>query len=102
MTVYNKLVRDKIPEMIENSGETAYTRILDQQEYLIHLEQKLDEEVKEFHRDRNLEELADIMEVVYALAEAMGESKQELLRSYQRKNDERGGFSKRIFLIAKE
>ena len=99
---FNKLVRDKIPAMIEAAGEKTVTRILGEEEYLNALEQKLDEEVGEFHEERNLEELADILEVVYALAEAVGYSKEELLAACQAKNDRRGGFGDRIFLISKE
>ena len=102
MTVYNKLVRDKIPEMICAQGEIPHTRILDQEEYTAHLEAKLDEEVGEFHRDRNLEELADVLEVVYALAENMGHTRQELEAVYVRKHEARGGFRDRIFLMSKE
>ena len=102
MVVYNKLVRDQIPDMIRAQGETPVIRILDTEEYLQHLETKLDEEVEEYHRDKNVEELADILEVVYALAEAMGCTKEELLQVYQKKHDARGGFEKRIFLISKE
>ena len=64
MTLYEKLVRDKIPEMIRAGGEMPHVRILEDQEYHVRLEAKLDEEVTEFHRDQNLEELADILEVV--------------------------------------
>ena len=60
MVVYNKLVRDQIPDMIRAQGETPVIRILDTDEYLQHLETKLDEEVGEYHRDKNAEELADI------------------------------------------
>lgn len=102
MTVYNKLVRDKIPELIRVQGETPHTRILEQAEYTACLESKLDEEVREFHRDRNLEELADILEVVYALAEDLGNTRQELEAVYERKHEARGGFRDRIFLISKE
>lgn len=102
MTVYNKLVRDKIPDLIRSQGETPRTRILDQEEYTACLGAKLDEEVKEFHRDRNLEELADILEVVYALTENLGHSRQELEAVYDRKHDARGGFRDKIFLISKE
>lgn len=70
--IYNKLVRDRIPEIIEARGKKPNVRILEQEEYLHHLEAKLDEEVAEYHRDKNAEELADILEVVYALAEANG------------------------------
>lgn len=102
MTVYNKLVRDRIPELIEQKGEHPVVRILDDAEYTEQLERKLDEEVAEYHRDRNLEELADIMEVVFALTENLGASREELMEAYRRKNEKRGGFSKRIFLVAKE
>lgn len=102
MTVYNKLVRDKIPEMIRKQGETPCIRFLEQEEYLHHLEAKLDEEVGEYHRDKNAEELADILEVVFALAEAVGCTKEELLAVYQKKHDARGGFRDRVFLISKE
>ena len=100
--IYNKLVRDRIPEIIEAQGETPNIRILEQEEYLHHLEAKLDEEVGEYHRDKNAEELADILEVVYALAEANGVARQELMAVYQKKHDARGGFEKRIFLISKD
>ena len=100
--VYNKLVRDKIPEMIRAQGETPNIRILNQEEYLYHLEKKLDEEVAEYHKDKNIEELADILEVICALAEAIGCSKEELLAAYEKKHTDRGGFRDRVFLISKE
>lgn len=99
---YNKLVRDKIPDIIRNQGEQPNIRILEDAEYRVNLERKLDEEVTEFHRDQTLEELADILEVVFALAESKGASKAELLKMYQEKHDKRGGFRDRIFLISKE
>ena len=102
MTVYNKLVRDRIPEIIRAQGEAPRTRILEPQEYTALLEAKLDEEVREFHGDRNLEELADILEVVYALAEDLGHTRQELEEIYNCKHEKRGGFRDKIFLISKE
>ena len=102
MVVYNKLVRDRIPEMIESQGEKPNIRILEQEEYLRHLESKLDKEVGEYHRDKNADELADILEVVLALAEAHGVTRQALLSVFQKKHDARGSFEKRIFLISKE
>ena len=98
MPVYNKLVRDKIPEIIENAGKTSHTRILDNNEYITELDRKLDEECAEFHKDKNVEELADIMEVVYALARAVGSSPDELESVRKDKADKRGGFEKKIFL----
>ena len=100
--MYNKLVRDKIPDMIKEQGEVPHIRILPAEEYTHALEQKLDEETAEFHKEKNLQELADILEVVYALAEDLGSTKGELLRIYEQKHEKRGGFRERIFLISKE
>ena len=100
--IYNKLVRDKIPQIIEAVGGKAEVRILSDEEYLASLEAKLDEEVGEYHRDKSPEELADILEVVYALAAARNVSKVELEEIYQKKHDARGGFEKKIFLISSE
>ena len=100
--VYNKLVRDKIPAIIEANGQKPVTRILNEEEYMASLEQKMDEEVQEFHRDQNLEELADILEVVYALTEAKGHSIAELTETCDRKRNARGGFRERIFLVSNE
>ena len=102
MIEYQKLVRDKIPQIIRNSGAMPITRVLDDAEYLSCLENKLDEEVAEFHRDNNIEELADILEVVYALAETDGYSQDDLNRFCAEKRAERGGFHDRIFLVGKE
>ena len=100
--IYNKLVRDKIPEIIRQQGEVPDFRILGQEEYLRCLEEKLDEETGEYHRDRNVEELADILEVVFALADGIGSSREKLMEVYQRKHEARGGFQDRVFLISKE
>lgn len=100
--IYNKLVRDNIPEIIVNNGGKAEIRILSDEEYRRYLEAKLDEEVGEYHKENTAEELADILEVVYALAASIGCTKEELLEIYQKKHDERGGFEKRIFLISSE
>lgn len=100
--IYNKLVRDNIPAIIEAQGETPHFRTLSDEEYQLSLEQKLDEEVGEYHRDKTAEELADILEVVYALAATAGCSREQLMDVYQKKHDTRGGFGKRIFLISKE
>lgn len=97
---YNKLVRDKIPEIIEKSGKRPiYALIDDDVKYMRLLSQKLDEEVAEFHESRNIEELADILEVVYGLCEGMGYSVEDLQTVRQNKFNERGGFSKGIYLV---
>jgi predicted house-cleaning noncanonical NTP pyrophosphatase (MazG superfamily) len=97
-----KLVRDKIPEIIEASGATPLTRILETEEYLSCLETKLDEEVQEFHESKSPEELADILEVVYALAEAHGCSREQLQQIFDAKHTARGGFEKRIYWMGNE
>lgn len=102
MKIFNKLVRDEIPEIIAAGGETPITKILSDEEYVENLEKKLDEEVAEYHEDRNLEELADILEVVYALCACGGHSLEELQAVYREKHEKRGGFSKKIFLVGKE
>ena len=99
---YSKLVRDKIPEIIASHGGKAETRILSDEEYRQMLEAKLDEEVGEYHRDKNAEELADILEVVLALAASIGCSREELVRIYEKKRQERGGFAEKILLISSE
>lgn len=98
MKVYNKLVRDKIPQVIEEDGRKCETSIVSKEQLLPLLEDKLKEEVNEFMQDRNLEELADIMEVVFGLAENLGYSEEELLKKREEKKEARGGFKEGVFL----
>ena len=98
--IYNKLVRDQIPDIIRASGKEPVIRTLDDGEYFRCLNEKLDEEVAEFHADRTVEELADILEVVFALTEALGVSREELMQIYGKKHSTRGGFQDRLFLVA--
>lgn len=98
---YNKLVRDRIPDMILKEGYVPKTRILSDEEYLHELDKKLSEEVKEYQQSKEIEELADILEVIYAISQARGYSVDELLRIKAEKQAERGGFDKKIFLISK-
>jgi len=93
-----KLVRDRIPEIIERDGKKAYVRTLDDMEMIKYLESKLQEEINEYIEDRSLEELADILEVIYALCKAKGVSKEELERTRAIKERARGSFDKKIFL----
>ena len=95
---YNKLVRDRIPEIIETSGNTCVTEILSDEDYLKMLDAKLDEELAEYHADQNIEELADLMEVIRACAVARGYSVEELEQVRAVKAAKRGGFEKRILL----
>lgn len=102
MPVFNKLVRDKIPEVITANGQTPRTRTLDDDEYQVELHKKLQEEVNEYLEDVNAEELADILEVVYALGAQLGATSQELEQLRLEKAQKRGGFEKRIFLESAE
>ena len=96
---YNKLVRDRIPEIIEASGKTCKTAILNDTEYLQMIDDKLDEELAEYHRDQNIEELADLLEVIYAAANARGYTTEELEQVRLSKLKERGGFQNKILLL---
>ena len=98
MKVHNKLVRDRIPEIIEKSGKTCVTHILNEEEYIAALETKLNEEVAEYQTDKNLEEMADVLEVLQALCVARGYSLDELENMRKKKAEERGGFGEKIFL----
>lgn len=97
--VYNKLVRDKIPEMITSSGRTCSTEILSDEEYLKMIDRKLDEELAEYHQDQNIEELADLMEVIRAAAVARGYTLDDLECVRAEKAAKRGGFEKKILLL---
>ena len=96
--VYDKLVRDKIPEIIEASGKICETEILSEEEYLKMLDKKLEEELAEYRKDQTVEELADLLEVLYAVAKARGYSVEELYRVRDEKKKARGGFDKKILL----
>lgn len=95
---YNKLVRDKIPEIIEASGKICKTEILSDNEYLKMIDAKLDEELEEYHRDQNLEELADLLEVLFTATISRGYTITELEKMRAKKAEERGGFGKKILL----
>ena len=95
---YNKLARDRIPEIIETSGKTCVTEILSDEGYLEMLDKKLDEELAEYHKDQNLEELADLLEVIRACAAARGYSVEELEQVRADKAAKRGWFEKKILL----
>lgn len=98
MKVYDKLVRDRIPEIIEADGKQCEVVRAAKSDMGELLEKKLLEEVKEYMEDKNLEELADVMEVLFGLANNLGYSEEELLKKRRDKYKERGGFKEGILL----
>lgn len=97
--VYNKLVRNNIPEIIRNNNETPITKTLNNEEYLRALKAKLQEEVDEFLESNDIAELADILEVVDALSTANDSSLNEVMDIKIRKAEKNGKFENKIFLI---
>ncbi|MDR4947194.1 nucleoside triphosphate pyrophosphohydrolase [Neobacillus cucumis] len=106
MPVYNKLVRDRIPEVIDNTGKQFSTRVLNDEEYIKELKNKSFEELKEYINANNdndaIEELADLLEIIHSLAEYHGSSILEVEKVRQKKAEKRGGFKEKIFLIEVE
>lgn len=99
MKVCNKLVRDKIPEIINyDNKKIAVTKILDDEEYIKELNRKLQEEVNEYLEDNNVEELADIVEVIYGILKYKTVSIEEFEVLRKNKVNKRGAFNKKIFL----
>ena len=99
MTKFNKAIRDKIPEIIQKDGHTCNIQTLSDEKFIIEIEKKLSEEVAEYQNDKNPEELADILEVIYAIAQLKGVSKEDLEKIRIKKLQDRGGFEKNLFLI---
>ena len=95
---YNKLVRDRIPEIIEVSGKICATEILSDEAYLRMVDAKLDEELAEYHSDQTIEELADLLEVIYAAAMARGYTLEQLESVRAAKAEKRGAFANKILL----
>ncbi len=95
---YHKLIRDRIPKIIDTSGKTCVTEIFSDEDYLKMLDEKLDEELAEYHKDQNIEELADLLEVLRCCAVAQGYTLEQLEEVRAEKASKRGGFSKKILL----
>lgn len=103
MPTYNKLVRDRIPEFIEKTGKKFHTTVLSQDAYIKELRKKSVEELEEYMAAETdaeaLEELADILEIMHALATVHGSTIQEVEKIRKEKEQKRGGFNERIFLV---
>ncbi|WP_404349568.1 nucleoside triphosphate pyrophosphohydrolase [Sutcliffiella horikoshii] len=106
MPTYNKLVRDKIPQIIETTRKKFITKILNDDDYIKHLKQKTYEELDEYcsaqSNEEAVEELADLLEVILALANYHGFSMEEVEKVRKEKADKRGGFQEKILLIEVE
>lgn len=99
--VYNKLVRDNIPNIIRNNNEEPITRILSDAEYKNELEKKLYEEYQEVIEatgEDRIEELADMLEVMKALAKLENKTLEDIINTSEQKNKNRGAFNEKIFL----
>lgn len=100
--IFNKLVRDNIPNIIESNGEKAITRILSDEEYRVELYKKLLEESQEVINSQDTEdtlgELADVLEVLKSIAELENRNLDDIIGIASQKRLKRGGFSKKIFL----
>ena len=101
-----KLVRDKIPEIIEQQGGKAITKILDEKQFVEKLIEKIHEETKELslaltNKTNSVEELADMLELLHAVADYIGTPFGDVEQERQKKLTMRGGFKKRILLLKK-
>jgi len=99
---YNKLVRDKIPEIIKADGGIARTRVLNNEDYLEELINKLRLECDELEANRDVDDLADIQELVMAIAESLNIAPGKLAEVMAKKAVSRGAFKKRIYLESVE
>lgn len=97
--VYNKLVRDRVPEAIVAGGDKCVHRVIECEEAFIEaLDEKLDEELVEYQISKDLAKLADVLEVIHAIAEARDSSFEELDKMRLEKRSHRGGFTKKYLL----
>ena len=102
MREFNKIVRDKIPSIIEKEGRKVNIKELSNDEYKKELNKKLQEEIKEYFEDNNVEELADIVEVIYGIVKSMGLSIEEFEKIRLEKVEKRGAFDNKTYLISSD
>ena len=97
--IYNKLVRDRIPEIIRQKGGECTTRILSDEEYMHALDTKLGEELADYLDSHSPEALADLLEVIYACAALQDLCPADLEQIRAEKAEKRGGFAEKILLV---
>lgn len=106
MPIYNKLVRDRIPEIIQDTGKDLKSEVLSHDRYIVELKKKLNEEIEEYQaattNEDALEELADVLELMNALARVHGSMIEDVDKIREEKAAKRGGFDEKIFLIEVE
>lgn len=95
---YNKLVRDKIPDIIEADGKACVTEVLKDDRFLEMLDKKMEEELQEYYQSHDVEELADLLEVIYAAAASFGYNQEQMEEIRNRKVQKRGAFEKKLLL----
>ncbi len=98
-TKYNKLVRDKIPDIITSKGNKPVVEVLEESEYIDKLEEKLEEELNEYIVDKSIEELADLVEVIYAILKVKNVNIEEFEKIRLDKAEKRGSFDERLLLV---
>ncbi len=100
---HNKLIRDRILEIIEANKEKSYFRILNKKEYIKEIKKKILEEAKELIEAKSkkevINEIVDIQELIDVLISESGLTKLQIQKQQEVKNKKRGGFKKRLFLI---
>jgi len=96
---YRKAIRDKIPEIIRESGVKCFVKPLPKDKFLLEMEKKLREEVEEYFQTKSPIELADVIEVIYRISELRNISREELDKIRQEKLEKHGGFEKNLFLV---
>lgn len=103
MPTHNKLIRDRIPEIIKHNGKTPITRILNEKEYIEAIGKKIGEELTEYLEaetlEHKVEELADLLELINALAQHEDVTLEDVEKVRKQKAEQRGGFQERIFLV---
>ena len=104
--IYNKLVRNKIPDIIVNNGGKPSVRILTDEEYCLELINKLKEECKEVEnatdKEEIFEECADVMQVLEDILKLNGRTLEDVINIKKKKEEKRGGFDRKVFLESVE